>query len=168
MKSFLTLIALACLCSGQAQAIGRRAPAQFAGLGRSELQVITAKGRHEFRVWIADDDQSRAQGLMFTKELPAREGMLFLFERPQFVAFWMKNTYLSLDIIFITPEGVVVNVARSTTPLSLQSIESAAPVTGVLELASGTAEHIGLKAGDRIVHPAFAPQGSSPLEPDDH
>jgi uncharacterized membrane protein (UPF0127 family) len=164
MKRFIALFALACLCTGQAQALGRRAPAPFASLPRSELQVITAKGPHEFRVWIADNDQSRTQGLMFVKELPARQGMLFLFERPQFAAFWMKNTYLSLDIIFIAPDGVVVNVARGATPLSLRPIESAAPVMGVLELVSGTAEDIGLEAGDRIVHPAFAPKGLPPTE----
>jgi len=156
MKSFLTLFALACLCSGQAQAIGRRATVPFAGLPRSELQVITAKGRHEFRVWIADNDQSRAQGLMFVKELPAGEGMLFLFERPQFAAFWMKNTYLSLDIVFIAPDGVVVNIAHDTEPLSVRPIESVAPVKGVLELVAGTAARIGLAAGDRVVHAAFA------------
>ena len=156
MTRFLTLFALACVCAGQVHALGRRAPAPFANLPRSELTVLTAKGRHEFQVWIADTDQNRAQGLMFIKELPANQGMLFLFDRPQFAAFWMKNTYLSLDIVFIAPDGVVVNVVQDTIPLSLRSIESVAPVKGVLELVAGTAARIGLAAGDRIAHPAFA------------
>jgi uncharacterized membrane protein (UPF0127 family) len=70
----------------------------------------------------------------------------------------MKNTYLSLDFVFIGPDGVVVNVAHDAPTLSERPIESDAPVLGVLELVAGTAAHIGLKAGDRIVYPAFAVQ----------
>ncbi len=158
MKRLLALLALAALCAGSADAIGRRAPAPFAGLPRADIQVITAAGRHDFKVWIADDDQSRERGLMFVKALPADHGMLFLFERPHFAAFWMKNTYLSLDIVFINSQGIVVNIARNTEPLSLRPIESAAPVAGVLELIAGTAAKIGLTAGDRVRHPAFSGQ----------
>lgn len=93
---------------------------------------------------------------MFVRDLPADQGMLFLFERPQLVSFWMKNTYVSLDIVFIAPDGVVVNIVHDTQPLSLAPIESAAPVTGVLELAAGTAARIGLAAGDRVRNPARA------------
>jgi len=156
VKRLLALLALAGLCAGSASALGRRAPVPFADLPRAEIQVITASGRHEFKVWIADNDQSRQQGLMFIKDLPADQGMLFLFERPQFAAFWMKNTYLSLDLVFIAPHGVVVNIAHDALPLSLRPIESVAPVAGVLELVAGTAARIGLVPGDRIVHPAFA------------
>jgi uncharacterized membrane protein (UPF0127 family) len=94
---------------------------------------------------------------MFIKDLPADQGMLFLFDRPQFAAFWMKNTYLSLDLVFIAPDGVIVNIARDTTPLSERPITSVAPVIAVLELVAGTAARIGLVAGDRVVHPAIAP-----------
>jgi uncharacterized membrane protein (UPF0127 family) len=87
---------------------------------------------------------------MYVRELPPDTGMLFVFEQPQFASFWMKNTYLSLDLIFIAPDGTVVNVAADATPLSLDPIESAAPVRFVLELMAGTASKIGLKAGDRI------------------
>jgi uncharacterized membrane protein (UPF0127 family) len=99
---------------------------------------------------------------MFVKSLPAGHGMLFLFERPHYAAFWMKNTYLSLDIVFIRADGVVVNVARDTRPHSLEPIESDAPVTGVLELVAGTAAKIGLSAGDRVLHPAFGRQQAGP------
>ncbi|MSQ91922.1 MAG: DUF192 domain-containing protein [Gammaproteobacteria bacterium] len=129
--------------------------ALFPDLRRAGLQVITAGGRHDFKVWIADNEQSREHGLMFVKSLPADHGMLFLFERPHFASFWMKNTYLSLDIVFIGPDGVIVNIARDTEPLSLEPIESGAPVTGVLELVAGTAAKIGLSTGDRVLHPAF-------------
>ena len=93
---------------------------------------------------------------MFIKELPADQGMLFLFERPEFASFWMKNTYVSLDIVFIAPGGVVANIAHDTPPLSLAPIKSVAPVTGVLELVAGTAARIGLVAGDRVRYPALA------------
>jgi len=129
--------------------------APFPDLPRAEIQAITAGGRHDFKVWIADNDRSRERGLMFVKSLPADQGMLFLFERPQFASFWMKNTYLSLDIVFIGPDGVIVNIARDAEPLSQRTIESDAPVKGVLELIAGTAKKIGLTPGDRILHKAF-------------
>ena len=156
MKRFLTLLALAGLCIGPACAFGQRVSDMFADLPRAEIQVITAGGRHDFKVWIADTAQSRTHGLMFVRSLPADQGMLFLFEQPQLASFWMKNTYLSLDIVFIGPDGVVVNIAHNTPPLSLEPIESIAPVAGVLDLVAGAATRIGLVAGDRVRHPAFA------------
>ncbi len=162
MKHLIAVLSLAVICAGAAQALGQRAPATLAGLPQVELRVITARGEHKFQVWIAENEQSRAQGLMFIKELAANQGMLFLFDRPRFTSFWMKNTYLSLDIIFIDPAGLVVNVAKDTTPLSIESVESAAPVTAVLELNAGTAERIGLKARDRIRFVAPHNQASPP------
>jgi len=155
MKRFLALLALAGLCAGSAAALGKRPPAPFAELAQADIRVITASGRHDFKVWIADDERSRERGLMFVKSLPAGRGMLFLFERPRFASFWMKNTFLSLDIVFIGPDGVVVNVARNAKPLALEPIESEAPVTGVLELVAGTAAKIGLTPGAHVLHPAF-------------
>jgi uncharacterized membrane protein (UPF0127 family) len=137
------------------------AAAPFPDLPRAGIQVITAGGRHDFKVWIADTEPSRERGLMFVRSLPADHGMLFLFERPQFASFWMKNTYLSLDIVFIGQDGVVVNVVHDTEPLSRSAIESDGPVTGVLELVAGTAAKIGLAAGDRVLHPTFG-------KPSDH
>lgn len=162
MKRLLALLALAGLCAGSAGALGQRVPLPFADLPRAEIQVITAGGRHDFKVWVADNEQSRERGLMFVKSLPPGHGMLFLFERPQYAAFWMKNTYLSLDIVFIGQDGVVVNIARDTRPYSLEPIESEAPVTGVLELVAGTAAKIGLSAGDRVLHPAFGRRQTGP------
>ncbi len=147
MKRILALLALASLCAGSAGALGKRAPVPFADLERSSIRVITASGRHDFKVWIADNERSRERGLMFIKSLPADQGMLFLFEGPRYAAFWMKNTYLSLDLVFIGPDGVVVNIARDARPLSLEPIESKAPVRGVLELVAGTAAKIGLTPG---------------------
>jgi len=161
MTRALLLLVLGSLTAPVAGALGRHAPPTFPRLARSELQIATNSGLHPFKVWIADDDQSRERGLMFVRSLPADHGMLFLFERPQYAAFWMKNTYLSLDMIFIAADGTVVNIAADTTPLSLDPVQSAAPVKAVLELPAGTSQRIGLKAGARIRHPAFAAADSS-------
>ncbi len=133
----------------------------FPHLARSTVGIVTTTGTHRFTVWIAADDRSRAQGLMNVRELPAAHGMLFLLARREPAAFWMKDTYLPLDIIFIGEGGVVVNVAENTRPLSLDPIESAAPVVGVLELAGGTANRIGLAPGDKIDYPAFSEKSHS-------
>jgi uncharacterized protein len=156
MRGLHALVVLSGLGIASVGAAGGHPPDPFPGLPRSELQVVADSGTHTFQVWIAADDQSRARGLMHVLDLPAGHGMLFLFEQPHFAAFWMKNTYLSLDLIFIRADGVVVNVAPDAEPLSLQPIESAAPVKAVLEVLAGTANKIGLQPGDRIRHPAFA------------
>ena len=155
MKHLLAVLAIAGVCAASAQTAGEPSTAPLAGLPRSEVQIETAGGRHVFQVWVADNDRSRQQGLMFVRNLPADQGMLFLFNGPQLASFWMKNTYVSLDIVFIAPDGVVANIVHDTQPLSLAPIESVAPVTGVLELAAGTAARIGLAAGDRVRNSAL-------------
>lgn len=155
MKRLLAIVVTGCLVALPADALGRRPPNLFPDLPRAEVQAVTASGTHRFQVWIAADDQSRARGLMHVRELPIDHGMLFLFERSQIASFWMKDTPLSLDLIFIRADGIVVNVAANATPLLLDPIASTAPVKAVLELVAGTAARIGLGAGDRIRHPAF-------------
>ena len=81
---------------------------------------------------------------MHVRDLPADRGMLFLFERPQYVAFWMKDTFVSLDLVFIGPDGVVVNIREHATPHSLEAIESDGPVSAVLEVVAGTADRLGI------------------------
>lgn len=162
MMRRLGSLAIACLALTGAGADAGDSVSTFAGLPRSELQVVTASGTHRFQVWIAADDRSRERGLMFVRKLPPDEGMLFLFERPQFAAFWMKDTYLSLDLVFIRADGVVVNVAENTRPRTLDPIPSAAPVKAVLELLAGTSARIGLVAGSRVLHPALASPSTQP------
>lgn len=132
-----------------------RTPDPFPNLTQAEIEVAAAGGTHRFRVWIADDDRSRTRGLMFVREMPADRGMLFIFQVPQPAAFWMKDTYLSLDLIFIDPQGRVLNIARDARPLSLTPIRSDGPIIAVLELAAGTAARIGLAPGDRIELPSL-------------
>jgi uncharacterized membrane protein (UPF0127 family) len=156
MTRLLRSLALTCLALTGAGAQAGESILTLAGLPRSELQVVTASGTHRFKVWIAADARSRARGLMDVRKLPLDEGMLFLFERSEYVTFWMKDTYLSLDVIFIRADGVVVNVAENTRPLTIDQIPSVAPVKAVLELLAGTSARIGLVAGNRVLHPAIA------------
>ncbi len=120
------------------------------------LSVVTATGTHDFEVEIADTNEERARGLMFRTEMAPDHGMLFDFGRMQETYFWMKNTPLPLDMVFIREDGTVANIAQYTTPFSEAPVPSRGPVRFVLELVGGTAHAIGLKAGDRIVHERIA------------
>lgn len=146
---YLAAAALAVACASTPM------PDPFPALPQAEIEVTTAGGAHRFRVWIAADDRSRTRGLMFVRELPLDRGMLFIFQVPQPAAFWMKDTFLSLDLIFIDPRGQVLNIARDARPFSLTPIESDGPVIAVLELSAGTAERIGLAPGDRVELPGL-------------
>lgn len=132
------------------------APALAAG-PREELAIVTANGRHVFRVEIADDPDERAQGLMFRKSLPADAGMLFLSGRNEVQSFWMKNTEIPLDMLFIAQDGRIVDMHERAVPFSLETISSKVPVWAVLELPGGSAARLGIKPGDRVEHRAFAP-----------
>lgn len=117
------------------------------------VTVKTSSGAHVFQVEIADNDAERSRGLMYRRTLAADHGMLFDFivERP--VAFWMKNTYVSLDMIFIRADGTIERVAERTEPLSEKIVPSDGPVRFVLEVVAGTAARLSIRRGDRIVHP---------------
>lgn len=124
-----------------------------ASAGKQEpLTLVTGTTHAAFRVELADDDTSRADGLMYRTKLGADEGMLFDFKQPQVVYFWMKNTYLPLDMIFIRGDGTVVSISENAKPLSEKPISSVGPVRFVLEVNAGTAERIGLKPGDIALH----------------
>ncbi|MBX3703306.1 MAG: DUF192 domain-containing protein [Steroidobacteraceae bacterium] len=162
MKPLVLTVALGLLAANVADAAGRRPPPLLAGMPKAEVKVETSSGTHRFQAWIAADPASRERGLMFVRKLPADHGMLFLLERPQFTAFWMKDTFLSLDIVFIRGDGTVSNVVHGAPPGSLQPIPSTAPVIAVLEVIAGTAERIGLRAGDRVELPSgFAAGGDA-------
>jgi uncharacterized membrane protein (UPF0127 family) len=126
-----------------------------AGNMAKSLTITTAKGAFEFQVEMADTEQERQRGLMFRKELPEGTGMLFNFRSERPVTFWMKNTYVPLDMIFIRSDGTVASVGKGV-PLSEQLVSSKGPVLGVLEVVAGTARKIGLKPGDKVRHPIFA------------
>jgi uncharacterized membrane protein (UPF0127 family) len=120
------------------------------------LTIVTKSGQqHAFQVEVARNDADRAQGLMYRRSMAADRGMLFDFARVEPVAMWMQNTYISLDMLFIRPDGTIARVAENTEPLSTRVIESGEPILGVLEVAAGTARRLGIKRGDRVDHPLF-------------
>ena len=92
---------------------------------------------------------------MFRKELPEGQGMLFDFKRDQPVAFWMHNTYISLDMIFIRGDGRIMRIAENAKPMSDRLIPSGGPVRAVLEVIAGTARKLGIKPGDQVAGPIF-------------
>ena len=126
-----------------------------------QLEIVTSKGRFLFRVDIADDPNERAQGLMCTEELPEDcrtdlpmdYGMLFDFGDEQPRGFWMKNTYIPLDMIFIRSNGTVASIGKNAEPLNEQKIiRSGAAVQFVLEVEAGITSDIGLRVGDKVRH----------------
>ena len=122
------------------------------------LTIVTRDGqRHLFQVEVAGNNAERAQGLMYRRSMAADRGMLFDFERVEPVSMWMQNTYLSLDMLFVRPDGTIARIAANTEPLSTRTIPSGEPVLAVLELNAGTAARLGIRAGDRIEHPLFKP-----------
>jgi uncharacterized protein len=119
------------------------------------LTIVSGSARHAFQVEVMREEADRAQGLMYRRSLAPDRGMLFDFGRVEPVSMWMKNTYLSLDMLFIRPDGTIARIAADTEPLSTRTISSGEPVNGVLELPAGTAARLGIKAGDRVEHPMF-------------
>lgn len=120
------------------------------GLRVIPLTVESAGGTHRFSVEIADTPEAQRRGLMFRTELAPDEGMIFPYDGTRAQSFWMKNTPLPLDIIFIGPDGRISNIAAMTTPYSLDSVYSVGAVLGVLELAGGRAAELGIEPGDKV------------------
>ena len=108
-----------------------------------------------FTVELAANDAERERGLMFRKELPEGRGMLFDFKEERPVSFWMHNTYIPLDMIFIRGDGRILSIAENTKPLSDALIPSGGPVRAVLEVIGGTARKLGIAPGDRVESPAL-------------
>ena len=119
------------------------------------LTVRTAQGEFSFTIEVADESSEQAMGLMHREEMAAGHGMLFDFGRTRPVTMWMKNTPMSLDMVFIRADGTVAGIAERTTPFSEDIVASPEPVAFVLELRGGVARLVGLKAGDRLAHPLF-------------
>lgn len=152
----LCLMALLAACSPQpaaeatptadAASTGRHPDS---GLAVIPLTVTTAKATHRFQVEVAASPADQQRGLMFRTALGPDEGMIFPNDPPQLRSFWMKNTVLPLDIIYIGPDRRVLNIV-SGVPYSTESLPSAGPVINVLELNAGRAAALGIKAGDAV------------------
>jgi hypothetical protein len=156
LSRFVRVVALVLAASATLLA---RADAPIEDLARFPTSTVTieaaAGGRHSYRVWIADTEARQRQGLMFVRDLPADQGMLFIHSPPRPSAFWMKNTYIPLDLLFVDPRGKIMRIFENATPLSLEPLGVDAPVRAVLELRGGETARRGIRAGDRLRHPAF-------------
>jgi uncharacterized membrane protein (UPF0127 family) len=131
------------------------ARAQLATFEKSSLTIDTARGPQRFSVELALSPQQQQQGLMFRQQMAPDAGMLFVFPQTQPTAFWMKNTLIPLDMLFIAADGRIVDIHERAVPLSEASIPAKEPVKAVLELNGGTVERLGIKLGDVVHHPAF-------------
>jgi uncharacterized membrane protein (UPF0127 family) len=119
------------------------------------VEIVSSSGVHAFSVELATNDAERERGLMYRKELPEGRGMLFDFQTEQPVAFWMHNTYIPLDMIFIGGNGRVAHIAENAKPLSDALIPSGGPIRAVLEVIAGTAHKFGIAVGDRVTGSIF-------------
>ena len=117
---------------------------------RTSLEIAAQGHRDEFRIWIADTPQRQEQGLMFVRDLPARQGMLFPQDSPQVAHFWMKNTYIPLDMVFVGEDGRIAKIIANAHPFSLDVLSSDVPVVAVLEIRGGEAALLGIRVGDRV------------------
>jgi uncharacterized membrane protein (UPF0127 family) len=118
------------------------------------LWIETAAGRIDYRVEIADDDAERQHGLMFRTSMPDGHGMLFIFPQARPQAFWMRNTYMPLDIIYIGEDGRIVSIVQGR-PFDESPLPSGVPAIGVLEIYAGKAAEQGIRVGDRVHHRMF-------------
>jgi uncharacterized membrane protein (UPF0127 family) len=119
------------------------------------LEIASKTGKHLFDVELAITDDERSRGLMFRRSLPESQGMLFDFKRDQEVTMWMRNTFVSLDMIFIRSDGRILSIAENTQTQSDKIIPSGGAVRAVLEVVAGTAKKFGIQPGDRVESPIF-------------
>lgn len=159
---FLSSLLLAIALQGPAGAVSAKVETQSAfqtllvdGKVAEEVWLNTAQGKFRFTAEIADTEEERSMGLMFREEMTSNHGMLFDFERKRRIQMWMRNTPLSLDMVFLNEKGEVVKITERTTPFSDAIIDSGEPITHVLEINAGVSRLVGLKVGDAIEHPMF-------------
>ena len=121
-----------------------------AGLEQVPLTIRSASGVHRFTVEVARSPEEQAKGLMHRESLAPDRGMLFPYDPPQSASFWMKNTLIPLDMIFIRPDGRIARIGENTVPLSLEPVPSLEPVAAVLEIAGGRSAELRIVPGDRV------------------
>ena len=126
-----------------------------AQMRRETLTLQSGAGNQAIEIEIADTLEEKSRGLMFRPKIPDATGMLFPYGTPQEITMWMKNTYASLDMVFIRADGTVHRIETNTEPMSERVIASEGPAVAVLELAAGAAAKYGLKAGDKVLHKTF-------------
>lgn len=125
-------------------------------LRKERLSIITERGKtYSFMVEMALEPAQQSIGLMFRPRVPADGGMLFDWGKPRRSQMWMRNTIVSLDMIFIAQDGRIKTIAERTVPQSLAIVDSMVPVRATLEVAAGTCERLDIRVGDKVSHPIF-------------
>ena len=155
---WVTAAAVMLLAAGLAVWLGVRPDADEIAFAEDRLTVETATVSYDFAVELATTPEQHRQGLMYRAELAPDAGMLFVFTDEHEVSFWMKNTLIPLDLLFVDRKGRIVAIAADAVPLSTTPIPSGAPVLGVLEVPGGTAARLGIAVGDRVRHSSFSGQ----------
>jgi uncharacterized membrane protein (UPF0127 family) len=117
---------------------------------RTTLDIVAQGHRERFKVWIANTTARQEQGLMFVRHLPPSEGMLFPEAAPQVAHFWMKNTFIPLDMVFVGENGRIAKIIAKAKPFSLAVLSSDVPVIAVLEIRGGEAKRLGIAVGERV------------------
>jgi uncharacterized membrane protein (UPF0127 family) len=117
------------------------------------ISIDTKSGPHNFTVEVAADDESRERGLMYRETMAPDAGMLFDFKTPQLVSFWMENTVLPLDMLFVRADGTIARIKANATPYSRENIPAGEPVEVVIELNGGRAAALGITEGSRVHAP---------------
>ncbi|MHA4835088.1 DUF192 domain-containing protein [Sphingopyxis sp. MSC1_008] len=118
--------------------------------GQGVATIVADGATHKFNVEVARTKEEQARGLMFRTSLPEGGGMLFPFEKPRIASFWMKNTLIPLDMIFIRADGSIDRIAENTIPESIEPVVSGGEVSAVLELSGGTAAKLGIDETAKI------------------
>src|SRR5580658_334748 len=151
---FATLGAVALVLTGITMSHAQSGPLEdLSNFPRTTLEILHGKSKKDSRrydVWIANNPGREEQGLMFVRDLPASQGMLFPQTKPRKMSMWMKNTYIELDIVFIGEKGAIDKIIEHAKPLDLTTLNSDKPVSAVLELKGGEAQQQGLHVGDRV------------------
>ncbi len=125
-------------------------PRAQTGLAMVPLVIESGNATHSFRVEVAATAGEQSRGLMFRRRVAPEEGMIFPFDPPRPASFWMKNTVIPLDMLFIRADGRIARIAANTVPLSLEGVGVGEPVAAVLELAGGRSAELGIREGDRV------------------
>jgi len=145
---FAALIAVPAACQPAAAPVALEQSA--AGLDQLPLTIVSGGKTHRFTVEVARSAEQQQTGMMNRNSLAPDRGMIFPYEPPQPVAFWMKNTLIPLDLIYVAPGGKILRIEANAVPLSLDQLPSGGPVEAVLELAGGRSAELGLKPGDQV------------------
>jgi uncharacterized membrane protein (UPF0127 family) len=154
MIQFRALFALLLLLPAACQAGNPESVKAASGLSVVPLQIREAGGKtHLFKVEVAKSTNEQARGLMFRDMLAPDGGMIFPMDPPRPASFWMKNTVIPLDMIFVRANGTIARIAADTVPYSLEPVDSGEPVAAVLEIAGGRAAELGISEGDKVSWP---------------